>query len=333
MKPTRIALALSALLGIELHLQADPTNANWYPAGNPVQPADGFWTNAANWSGSAVPGPGYKAFISSSPEVPCLVNCATGGCQISIGDGGAGALVVTNGGNLSSGDTSLGNNDLYAWTGLGWDNDGTLTIASGGAVTFNYHLWIGMTPSGRGNLIMNGGTATVMGAFGLGASGGIGVAHIYGGTLNLNQANMIIPNANGSKLDVAGGTVIITGDYTAAVSNLISAGKIVAYDGAGTMSIDYNNIHPGQTTLTAAGSNPSRPNITSITVDASWNVTVVYQTIAGSAYHLDKSSSLNPTAWAPISGSDIINAPGGPVNFTYNESSGLNRMFYRVSSP
>jgi hypothetical protein len=333
MKLSQIAIAFSAAAGLQLQLHADTTNVNWNPTANPVQPSDGLWTTAANWSQGTVPGPGYKAFISASPDVPAIVNSAAGGCQISIGDGGAGALVVTNGGVLSAGDTSAGNNDLYAWTGLGWDNDGTLTIAPGGAATFNYHLWIGMTPNGHGHLIMNGGTATVMGAFGLGASGGIGVAHIYGGTLNLNQANMIIPNANGSKLDVAGGTVIVNGDYTGAVAALISAGKIVANDGAGTVNVDYNNVNPGKTTLTAAGSNPTRPTITSINVDATHNVTIVYQTTAGSSYHLDKSSTLNPAAWTPITGSDVSSAPGGPVTFNYNESSGSNKMFYRVSSP
>jgi len=175
-------LAVWFLLGAGVLARAQLTATTWNPAGNPTQPSDGIWTTPGNWSGGVVPTNGYKAYFNAG-AAPCIVNSAVGGCQISIGDGGpGGVLIVTNGGNLSAGDNTAGNNDNYAWTAIGYGNTGEMDIENGGSVTFNYHLWIGLNPGATGTFIMNGGTALVEGAFGLGFSGGTGITHINGGT-------------------------------------------------------------------------------------------------------------------------------------------------------
>src|SRR5215831_3745130 len=201
-----------ALLCVGICANGQQTATTWNPAGNSTQPSDGMWTTAGNWSGHVVPSHGYKAYFNAG-AAPCIVNSAVGGCQISIGDGGPGGrLVVTNGGSLSAGDNTAGNNDSYAWTAIGYNNTGEVDIENGGSVTFNYHLWVGLTTGGDGTLIMNGGTASVAGAFGLGFSGGTGIVHVNGGTLTLSQFSASSIQGSGSVLDVGGGSVVITGN-------------------------------------------------------------------------------------------------------------------------
>lgn len=238
------------LLGAAISAQAQLTATTWDPAGNPAQPSDNLWTTAANWSGQAVPAAGAKAYFNAG-AAPCIVNRTAGGCQLSIGDGGpGGVLIVTNGGNLSAGDNTAGNDDDYAWTAVGYNNTGEMDIESGGSVTFNYHLWIGLTPGAVGTFVMNGGTASVAGAFGLGFSGGTGIAHINGGTLSLSQwAANSIQGAN-SVLDIGGGTVVITGNQVASIDGYVAAGQITGYGGTGTVACNYNGA-ANTTTLTA----------------------------------------------------------------------------------
>src|SRR3989442_11734715 len=99
-----------------------------------------------------------------------------------------------------------------------------MIIGNGGSVTFNYHLWIGLSDSAHGTFIMNGGTASVAAAFGLGSPNGLGTsqAHINGGTLNLSQFNNNRAITGSSVLDIAGGTVIINGDHVNDVTTHIA---------------------------------------------------------------------------------------------------------------
>src|SRR5258708_4649900 len=78
---------------------------------NPGATSPAYWETPANWGGT-VPVSGYKAYFNSASATPCIVDGTAGGCQISMGDGGGPCtIVVTNGGNLTCGDTSIGNLD------------------------------------------------------------------------------------------------------------------------------------------------------------------------------------------------------------------------------
>jgi hypothetical protein len=100
---------------------------------------------------------------------------------------------------------------------------------------------------------MNGGTVSVAQMFGLGWGGGIGIARINGGTLNLSQwnATQSINPTNSSVLDIRAGTVVINGNQLTSVNNYVSNGKITAYGGTGTVIRDYDISNPGKTTIKA----------------------------------------------------------------------------------
>jgi hypothetical protein len=181
-------------------------------------------------------------------------------------------------------------------------------IESGGSVTFNYHLWIGLTTGGVGTLIMNGGTASVAGAFGLGFSGGTGIAHINGGMLTLSQwaANSI--QGSGSVLDIGGGTVVIAGNQVASVQSFIAGGKITGYGGAGTVACTYNGT-ANTTTITATNSSTAsnkvylsiQPSGTNLVL--SWPVSSVY-------YGLQSASNLiAPVTWHSLTNT-VLTANG-----------------------
>ena len=224
-----------------------------------------------------MPTHGYKAYFNAG-AAPSIVNSAVGGCQLSIGDGGpGGVLIITNGGSLSAGDTTAGNNDNYAWTAIGYSNTGEMDIENGGSVTFNYHLWVGLNTGATGTFIMNGGTASVAGAFGLGFSGGTGIVHINGGTLTLSQwaANSI--QGTGSVLDIGGGTVVIAGNQVASVDGFIASGQITAYGGTGTVACNYNGT-ANTTTITATQGNRASSNTAYLSIQLSeTNLVVSWQ--------------------------------------------------------
>jgi hypothetical protein len=312
-------LVVWLLLCAGVSARAQLTATTW----NPTQPSGNIWTSPANWSGGLVPTNGYKAYFNAG-AAPCIVNSTVGGCQISIGDGGpGGVLIVTNGGRLSAGDNTAGNNDDYAWTAIGYDNTGEIDIENGGAVTFNYHLWIGLTPGSIGTLNVHGGTASVAGAFGLGFSGGTGIVHINGGALTLSQFNANSIQGTGSVLDIGGGTVVITGNQVAAVNGFISSGKITAYGGTGAVVCNYDGT-ANTTTVTAAKSGSGSTNIDlSIQLLSGTNVIVSWPT-SSVYYGLQSTTNLAwPVVWhsltntvAATNGTNaVILSPSNPTAF------------------
>ena len=297
--------AVGFLLGTGVVARAQLAATTWNPAGNPTQPSDGIWTTHGNWSGGVVPTNGYKAYFNAG-AAPCIVNNVVGGCQVSIGDGGpGGVLIVTNGGSLSAGDNTAGNNDNYAWTAIGYSNTGEMHIENGGSATFNYHLWIGLNPGAIGTFIMNGGTALVEGAFGLGFSGGTGIVHINGGTLTLSQwaANSI--QGSGSVLDIGGGTVVIAGNQVASVNGFIASSNITAYGGTGNVACNYNGT-ANTTTITAAPGGSTSSNTAYLSIQLSGtNLTLSWPT-SSVYYGLQSTTNLvAPVVWRSLTNNVI----------------------------
>jgi hypothetical protein len=138
------------------------------------------------------------------------------------------------------------------WTAIGYNQPATLTVESGSQLDCRDHLWIGFLSPSVGTVDINGGTVNVAGMFGMGWSGGTGYVNVRnGGVLDLSGLHATRSITNGSVLNLESGTVIVDGNQTGPVNDYIQAGRIVAYQGAGTLNVDYDASHPGRTTVRA----------------------------------------------------------------------------------
>jgi hypothetical protein len=74
----------------------------------------------------------------------------------------------------------------------------------------------------------------------------------------------------GGSVDISGGTLIINGDAIAIISSYISNAWITANGGAGVPTVDYNNLNPGKTTVTAATAPPVTTTVWNSFGDTLW---------------------------------------------------------------
>ena len=248
---TSCALAV-ALLALNLQAQ---TTVGWRGANNPSNPV---WNLAGNWTLGRVPSAigtnalGDKASFNSRDHPPCFINSLAFPSQFVMGDGNPSVTVIVNGGSLITSNYNGGN----SFNAIGYSHLARLEVQNGGSLVSSNHLWIGLNNNGgngRGTLLMNGGTATVLGMFalgGIGGTGGIGTALINGGTLNLAQWNDTQSISPLSQLDIRAGAIYITNDHTASIADYIAGGQITGYGGVGTVHYNYDT-NSNTTTLTA----------------------------------------------------------------------------------
>ena len=215
-------------------LYLPPAQVVWNPAGNPS--SSGLWDECANWTTGLCPGNVTFVTFNVPDAIPCTVTNAALAGVVRMGNGGpGGTLIITNGGSLTA-------PIPMEWNSIGMNNTGLVVVATGGSASFGNHLWIGYEPAAEGTLIMNGGTVSVGGMFGLGWNGGKGTAQINGGTLNLAQWHPTNSIRGASSLDLTGtGTVLITGNYVSSISNYVATGKITANAGAGTVVYGFDS--------------------------------------------------------------------------------------------
>jgi hypothetical protein len=262
-----ISCALAVLM-LALELQAQTTDS-W--RGSPSNPV---WNLAGNWSLARVPtvsssSTGDKADFNSSAQPPCFLNSLALPAQFMLGDNGPGFLYILNGGSLTSSNYSGGN----SYNAIGYNHIARVDLRNGGSLISSNHLWVGLNLNARGNLVMNGGTATVLGMIGLGWSGGIGIAQVNGGTLNLAQWNDTASISRLSQLDIRAGTVNITNDHTGSIASYVAGGQITGYGGVGTVNYlyDTNNNCTVLTASSAPGAGGPYPVTNGLpTVETTW---------------------------------------------------------------
>jgi len=217
-----------------------PTETVWNPAANPS--GTGKWNEKTNWTGFQSPASVTKVIFNVVGAIPCTVTNAAVADYVVMGDNGpGGTLIIANGGSLTCGGVNA--------TAIGYNSNGVMVVENGGSASFGTHLWVGLDPGSDGTLTMNGGTVSVGGMFGLGWQGGKGTAHINGGTLELSQWNDLASIQGESVLDVSGaGKVVISGPHQDSVNAYILTGQITNHTGT-SLSVDYNNIVLGKTTI------------------------------------------------------------------------------------
>jgi hypothetical protein len=207
---------------------------------------DGLWRTAINWSLDRVPEntlPNVdKVKIVSVPGP--LIDSATAAkaAYIACGDGG---LVPSIGDLHMTGGTLDITSPYDSWTILGYgaSDVGTFTI-DGGTVTTSSRFFVGF--GGAGILNMNGGTLNIGSTFGINYNiTGRGYVYLNGGTIKQTGGEGLImkspPTDTNCLLDIAGGTLIISGDKKSLVNDYITNGWIKAYNGAGTVAVDYSS--------------------------------------------------------------------------------------------
>jgi hypothetical protein len=313
-----LTLAAGLLLCAQMCAEAQLTTTVWNPAANPS--STGLWTESANWTGGVVPNSTNKVVFNVSGASACVVTGAVTAGQVSSGDNGpGGTLIVTNNASLT---TSAGE-----WSAIGYNNTSLMAVESGASVSFGYHLWVGFAPGSDGTLLMNGGTVSVSGMFGLGWSGGKGTAHVNGGTLNLSQWDSANSILGASVLDIGAGTVVINGNQVSSVSNFIISGQITGYGGTGIVSNYFDGVSTTVTATPGIGPPTNNPVLSVKLVNTnlviSWPTSAVYYVLK-SATNLASA----PVVWKTVTNS--VTTTNGTNQVVLNVSGQMS--FFRLAS-
>ena len=199
--------------------------------------ADDLWSTPENWSTGAVPTAGDKARIEAAPGARIVKEGAVA-LDSWVGAAQSGDLTV-DGGTLTTNSFIVVARQASA--------EGTLNMISG-AIEAGGNLYVGHT--GVGTVNMTGGIITsptiVL------PHNGAGHVNLHGGILGAGTLNMkqVAGTEIVGTMDVGAGTLILNGNDLAAVQGYIDNGWITAYEGQGTLNLDYDDV-ADQTTLTA----------------------------------------------------------------------------------
>ena len=248
--------SLVLVLGLLVDVQA--ATVTWTDAG-----PDHLWSTPANWDTNTLPTSADNARIGILPG-PTIANEGAVGKEVDVGCGGNGALTV-DGGTLT----------VTSWIALAWGegSNGTLDMNSG-VITANQIL---VGNSGSGTLNMTGGTIIVEWWFRIAMKAtATGHVNLDGGIITCFQLKMREEAGAVGTMDVRAGTLIINGDNVSTVQGFIDNGWITAYDGQGTLYLDYDVTNKGRTTLKAVHSlnpNPADGGLVSPgEVELSWTL-------------------------------------------------------------
>ena len=232
---TRLTFLLSFVLTLSLVHNAPAVTVNWTNASG-----DQNWFTASNWDIGVLPTLADTAIIKTLPG-PTIANEGASSGIVRVGAGsGVGALTV-DGGTLTTG------TNLHMAQTQG--SEGTLDMISGEMNVGNNFI-VGL--SGSATLNMTSGTVTVASDFRIANdSTAKGHVNLNGGTISANNFQMRPqPDAVGT-MNIRAGTLTINGDMLSTVRGYIDSGWITAYEGNGTLQLDYDITNLGRTTLKA----------------------------------------------------------------------------------
>jgi len=213
-------------------------DVHWTNAGG-----DKLWSNRANWESSKIPTAADNVFINmpaaKAPNGPIIeegMDLKINGLSCEVA--GEPTMTMT-GGTLEISD--------YIWWGDDNDCHGIFTMSSG-TVTVGNEFELGWG-GGSGTWIMTGGTVTCGELIIPTDSGAAGELFLHGGTFTVGSDGLEMSDVG--LIDVGDGTLILEGDLTVQINDLIDAGQITFYSGSGLFALDYDDRNPGMTTLSA----------------------------------------------------------------------------------
>jgi len=181
---------------------------------------DHLWGTPENWATGAVPttADGYvRIFMVPGPTIIANDVAVVSGIHLGNDNSGEAGALTVDGGSLTLDGGSFN---------LGYKGSGTLNMTDG-TITITNVLKIARDPTAIGHVNLDGGI--------------------------ISTNNFIMRDKAGSvgTMDVRAGTLIINGDRLSLVQGYIDNGWITAYDGDGTLNLDYNVTNEGKTTLKA----------------------------------------------------------------------------------
>jgi hypothetical protein len=199
---------------------------------------DHLWSTIANWGSDHVPTALDSVSIDSPDNTHCEVTDGiTAQCEtLRVGNAVSTTNLDISGGSLTVAgayigvDSSSGHGILNISGGLfssgalqiGWRGIGTLNM-TGGIIELS------------DNLVVPGLTGT-------------GTVNLNGGTINASDLRL---TSDSGLLNITIGTLILDGDDTATIQTYIDDDLLTAYEGQGTVNVDYDVTNAGKTTLTA----------------------------------------------------------------------------------
>jgi len=227
---TRLIFLISFVLALSLvgHVQAQ--TANWTDGA----PGDSLWSNPNNWD--EYPSDNSYWVKISNGEDGATLNSEGAVCK-KMYVGGELTFTVMEPATLTM------PQDLV----LSRKGESTM-LMMGGTVNIGRDFEFGYDANAV--CIMTGGTINLTRDLEMPKSGNEYVVHLdlHGGTLIVGDDLLM---REGATLDVTAGTLILDGNVISDVQGFIDNGWITAYDGHGTIQLDYDVTNEGQTTVTA----------------------------------------------------------------------------------
>jgi len=213
------------------------------------------WAASQNWSGGTVPERETQVRFIGTGASECVLTNAVTVRQLVVGDEGStstSSLRLKAGTDLYCGIQSDGTGTL---TTIGYAYPSTLIVETNALFSTHSNLWIAFS-GGNSSLLINGGQVAVASTLHLGSSSNSSRGLItVDGSGQLSCAGILVHNTD-VRIDILQGTILLDGNQLATVSEWIRTGILIGYEGFGWVSADYNQSHPGKTTIIAHLSPP-----------------------------------------------------------------------------
>ncbi|MFB0525658.1 MAG: hypothetical protein ACETVZ_08945, partial [Phycisphaerae bacterium] len=230
----RLISLISFVLMFSLVGDVQAADVTWTDASG-----DHLWSTAGNWDTSTLPTSDDTVKIRMLPG-PTVANQGAVANVVQPAAGSSTGALAVDGGTLTITDRLV--------VAQSEGSNGTLNMISG-TITAGGNFAVARR--GSGTLNMTGGTITVGGTLQIPLTDtATAHANLHGGILTANNLEMRAAGGVGT-MDIRAGTLIINGDAVSTVQGYIDNGWITAYDGNGTLQLDYDVTNPGNTTLTA----------------------------------------------------------------------------------
>jgi len=210
---------------------------------------DGFWSTGLNWTGhegapsdivptsadgiKALVVPGYGPTIANPGAVANSVDVGTWGWD--------GELTI-----LSAGELTIATNMVIAY-GAGE----TGILKNNGSVSIGWDFYVGR--DGTGQVDMYDGSINVAGILRVGTGLGTGQINLIGGIIRAGGFNVDNSKAG---IDITRGILLLRGDYSQTIADMITAGALTAYGDSDKVIYDYDLTNPDWTTVRAIAVSP-----------------------------------------------------------------------------